>query len=155
MNVSEAGIRFVASWEGWRASAYRDVGGKLTIGYGHLVKPGELFGTLSEDEGRALLRADLAIAETAVNALGVELTQPQFDALVSFAFNLGAGILNKGHTLADALRHGADDAADAFVLYDHVNGVENAGLKARRLAEKALFETPTNGEDCPVTPRSA
>lgn len=141
MKTSEAGVRFIAGWEGWRPSGYRDVGGKLTIGYGHLVLPGEMFGTLTEAEGLALLRKDLAIAEGAViGSVPPCKTQGQFDALVSFVFNLGGGILGKGHTLGDYLRAGdLAGAAAAFVLYDHVGGVENQGLKNRRLAERDLF----------------
>jgi lysozyme len=141
MKTSDAGVVFISRWEGFVNHVYRDVGGKKTIGYGHLVKPGEVFPTeITEVDALDLLRLDIATAEAAVNGLGVDLSQNAFDALVSFAFNLGGGILGKGHTLGDALRVGDyDAAARAFVLYDHVDGVENAGLRARRTSEAELF----------------
>jgi lysozyme len=140
--IDDDGIRFIAGWEGWRARPYLDVGGKLTVGYGHLVRPGEQFDELTEAEGLELLRADVATAERAVLELVPPAsTQSAHNALVSFAYNLGGGMLGKGHTLGDALRAGdLAGAAAAFVLYDHVGGAENAGLRHRRLAERALFE---------------
>lgn len=149
MKISDDGLGFIAKWEGWMPRPYKDIVGVWTIGYGHVIAHGEDFPeALTQAEGMALLRADAAIAEAAVNGLGVQLTQGQFDALVSFAFNLGGGILGKGHTLGDALRRGDyHAAAEAFVLYDHAGGREDPGLKNRRLSERELFER----EDCPPT----
>jgi lysozyme len=128
---------------------YLDIIGKPTVGYGHLRAPGDGLEAITVAQADDLLAHDLATAEAAVNGLGVALSQNAFDALVSFVFNLGPGILHKGHTLADALRAGdLDAAARAFVLYDHAGGVENQGLRNRRLAEAELF---SREDECPPT----
>lgn len=152
LRTSEAGRRFIGQWEGLRLHRYLDVVGKPTIGYGHLCQPGDGLEAISEARADELLSADLALAETAVNGLGVELGQNQFDALVSFAFNLGGGMLGQSHTIGQALRAGDFAAAAAsFVLYDHAGGREDQGLRNRRLSERELFERPEPVDDCPAT----
>src|SRR6185436_19963236 len=142
LRLSDTGLSFIARWEGFIGHVYNDVGGKATVGYGHLVLPGEHFTTLTQAQGLDLLRQDVGKAEHAVNSLvNVPLVQRQFDALVSFVFNVGSGINGfAGSTLLRLLNRGDySGAASQFTLWDHVGGVENAGLLARRQAEKAMF----------------
>ena len=117
MKVSDQGKRKMREWEGSRARAYRDAGGKLTIGVGHLLTKSELASGklwiqgypvpyaagLSDEQILDLLGQDLAGAEQAVNAgVNVELSQNQFSALVSFCFNVGR-IAFKNSTLLKLL----------------------------------------------------
>src|SRR6478672_1366477 len=99
MNVSEEGITLIKRFEGLSLSAYQDSVGVWTIGYGHTknVNPGD---ELEEHEADFYLRQDLEGAEKCVNAcVKGAITQGQFDALVSFAFNLGCGQLRKSTLL--------------------------------------------------------
>ena len=91
MNTSEKGKNLIKNYEGLRLKAYRCPSNKLTIGYGHTanVKENDV---ITKEQAENYLTQDLKRFENAVNRLvKVSLTQNQFDALVSFAFNLGAG----------------------------------------------------------------
>lgn len=129
--------------EGFRAQAYRDTGGVLTIGFGHVVKPSEAWlqtVTLTREQATDILRKDTKSAAEAVNGnVKVLLRQEQFDALVSFVFNVGETQfrqstllrkLNAGHCCAvpDELRRWTKD-----------NGRVYQGLIRRRDAEIALY----------------
>ena len=100
MQLSTEGLELIKKSEGFRDHVYRDVAGFPTIGYGHLVKPDESFPNgVTESQAASILAADVQQAEQAVARLvKVALTQGQFDALVDFCFNLGAGRL-AGSTL--------------------------------------------------------
>src|SRR4051794_16225091 len=101
MQTSDAGIALIKEFEGFSAAPYKDGAGLMTIGYGHKIQPGELFDRISDDTADALLRDDLQEAEDAVNRLvTVALNQNQFDAMVSFTFNLGEGRLHESTLLA-------------------------------------------------------
>jgi len=140
MKISEAGLALIRDSEGFRAEAYRDAVGVWTIGYGHTaaVRPGD---RVTAEQGLALLRADVAGAEAAVaRAARVPLAQGQFDALVSFAFNLGAAAL-AGSTLLRRLNAGdAAGAAAEFPKWCHAGTAVLPGLVTRRARERALFE---------------
>lgn len=140
MRTSEAGIALIQGYEGLRLSAYRDSVGVLTIGYGHTgadVKQGM---TITRDEAERLLRDDLHDAESAVEkAVRVPMTQGQFDALVSFVFNLGAGRLQTSTLLRKLNDRNYIGAADEFPRWNKAGGKVLAGLTARRGAERALF----------------
>jgi lysozyme len=144
MRLSEVGWELIKRCEGFRSHIYKDVAGFTTIGYGHRITPPELFPEGIE-EGKAveLLAADVRQAEHAVERLvRVPLSQGQFDALVDFCFNLGAGRL-AGSTLLrelNASRYSA--AADQLLAWDHAGGEVNVGLKARRQAEFELWMNP-------------
>jgi lysozyme len=141
MRLSEEGLDLIKRSEGFRDHVYRDVAGFPTIGYGHLVKPHESFPAgIGEPQAAAILEADVEQAEQAVARLvKVALTQGQFDALVDFCFNLGAGRL-AGSTLLRELNAGHHDtAAQQLLSWDHAGGVVNSGLKARREAELKLW----------------
>lgn len=103
MNISQKGIDFIKNGEEFRSKPYDDATGKEivfgqpiygnpTIGWGHLILKNEKFIEITIDEAEALLRNDLSIAERTINRVfGNSLTQNQYDALVSFCFNVGAG----------------------------------------------------------------
>jgi len=138
--TSNEGLEMTKQFEGLRLTAYQDVAGVWTIGYGHTgpdVQPGRV---ISELEAEALLRADLAAAVKCVNAsLEVEVTQSQFDALVDFCFNVG-----RRHFLASSLlqylnHHNFDAAAVQFGLWVNADGRPQPGLVKRRAAEAAMF----------------
>jgi lysozyme len=141
MQLSAEGLNLIKKSEGFRDRAYRDVAGFPTIGYGHLIEPTESFPDgIAASQAAAILADDVRDAEQAVARLvKVALTQGQFDALVDFCFNLGAGRL-AGSTLLRELNAGHYDAAALQLLaWDHAGGVVNAGLKARRQAEFELW----------------
>lgn len=132
MNINDAGLKLIEEFEGLRLDSYQDSVGVWTIGYGHTkdVKSGQ---TITQEQAENFLREDIRDAEGAVNRLGFGLNENQFSALVSFAFNLGAGGLNK---LAS---HGVQAIADRILLFDHAGGKKLPGLTRRRQAERALF----------------
>ena len=140
MNISERGLDLIRQFEGCRLEAYRDGGGVWTIGYGHTagVRQGD---TITQAQADTFLKADVAATVHAVNGMvKVPVSQCQFDALVSFAFNCGANALMHS-TLLKKLNAGDHDGAAAeFLRWDHDNGQRVAGLTKRRTAEKALFE---------------
>jgi lysozyme len=140
VKISQAGIDLIKEFEGCELTAYVCPAGVLTVGYGHTgpdVKPGQ---EIDEDEAEQLLRNDLAKFETCVEEmLEVEVTQAQFDALVSFAFNLGCGAL-RSSTLLKLLNGGKPDAArQQFSRWNKGCGQVITGLTRRRAAEAAMF----------------
>lgn len=145
MKTSSAGLALIREHEGFSATPYICPGGKLTIGYGHVILPGEeYYGEIPRAEAETLLRQDVFLAEASVNRLvTVPLTQGQFDALVSFTFNLGAGALARS-TLRRVLNEG-DYPAAAAEFARWVWGGEAGqkailpGLVRRRAAERAMF----------------
>lgn len=141
MKCSDSGIEFIKQFEGFRSTPYNDVGGKPTVGYGHLVRQGERFDTpLSDATATALLCDDLLAAEACIeDCVDVTLTQPQFDALCSFTYNLGCVRL-RNSTLLRYLNRGIFDlAADELLKWNKVGLTPVAGLSARRAAEREMF----------------
>lgn len=129
----------IEAWEGCRLTAYRDMVGVLTIGYGHTGADVHEGQQITAAEADQLLMSDLHRFEVAVAKLAPRTTPGQFDALVSFAFNLGSGALQSSTLLR---LHNAGDYAGAaaqFVRWDHAGGREVAGLKARRIAESQVY----------------
>ena len=140
--INAAGLSLVKQWEGLKNTAYRDVAGVLTIGYGHTsaagapkVTPGM---TIGDKEAERILRADLAKFEARVERLvKVPLTDNQFSALVSFDFNAGA--LHKS-TLLKKLNKGDYAAVPvALMKWVHSGGRKIQGLVNRRAAEAGLW----------------
>ena len=142
--IGQAGLKLIMQFEGCRLNAYQCAAGVWTIGYGHTagVKPGQ---TITQAQAEEYLRQDCRKFEAYVNnsayvPITGQLNQNQFDALVSFAFNLGAGNLKK---LCKG-RNAAQIAA-AMPQYCNAAGKTLAGLKRRREAEVVLFNTPCTG----------
>jgi lysozyme len=137
--ISKNGIDLIKSWEGCRANAYLCPAGIWTIGYGHTktVTPGMKIDYTKAD---SLLLEDLKRFESAIRQLvKVPLNQNQFDALVSFTFNVGEGAF-KGSTLLRLLNAGNYNAAAAqFGKWVYAGKKVLPGLVARREAEYQLF----------------
>lgn len=139
MKTSQKGIDLITKFEGFRNRAYKCPAGVWTIGYGHTkgVKAGQ---SVTLEGAQDLLRQDLKNFEDWVNKLvKVELTQGQFDALVSFCFNLGPGALDSSTLLKLVNQQKFALAADQFKRWNKAGGVELSGLTKRRLAERDLF----------------
>ena len=139
MKISANGIGLLVHFEGFRDKAYRDSAGVWTIGYGSTkgVHAGQ---RITRDQAAIRLADDVAKAEADVSLLvNVPLTQGQFDALVSFVYNLGAGALARS-TLIRRLNSGDySGAADEFMKWVKAGGRRLQGLVRRRAAERALF----------------
>jgi RHS repeat-associated protein len=149
MNLSKRGLDCVKSYEGLNLNVYKDSAGYPTIGYGHLILSGEDFsGGITEEQAADLLRKDASDAIKAVQDLvKVELTQNQFDALVSFSFNLGRGSLAKSTLLAN-INSGKGITESNFTDWNKAGGQVVGGLTARRKDEYSLFSTGTSTK-CP------
>lgn len=139
--LSSAGLEIIKQFEGFSAKPYPDHKG-YSIGYGHLIKEGEVLELLSIDEATALLLQDVEWAEQAVRtAVSVDLDQNEFDALVSLAFNIGAGAFKKS-TLVKKLNSGDfEGAAEQFAVWNRASGAVNTALVRRRAIEADLFNT--------------
>jgi len=150
MTTSAAGKAFIEGWEGWNGTVDKKTGlayakddgfGNGTIGWGHNCgKCTDFAGGITKAQGDALLTQDLGRFEGAVNGLGANLSQQQFDRLVSFAFNVrNAG----GSTLFSNVASGAAVTEGNFTAYGHarVNGqlVAVPGLMRRRESEYNVY----------------
>lgn len=142
MNTSPTGIALITRFEGFARVPYRCPAGWMTIGYGHVIRAGEVLDSIDETSARALLAHDVRAAENAVARLiHVPLTQAQFDALVSFTFNLGAGALQRS-TLRRKINRGEHKAVPAELLrWVWANGRKLPGLVRRRAAEGGLYQS--------------
>jgi lysozyme len=141
MHVSERGLDLIKRFEGLELRAYRCPAGVWTIGYGH-TGPEVREGTaIAAERAEELLRADLLRFEEGVARSAGACTQGQFDALVSFAFNLGLGAL-RSSTLLKKHRCGEHRLAAAeFGRWIHAGGRKLPGLVKRRAAEAELYAT--------------
>ncbi len=150
--LSKAGLMFIMQHEGCRLSAYKDVGGVYTIGYGHTkgVKAGMV---IDEFTAEQFLVNDVAEVEKQVNkidALGnYNFNQSQFDSLCSFTFNAGYGNLVK-LTKINGVKRSISEIAKAIPYYNKVNGKEVKGLSNRRNDEVMLFTSEDNVNKQPV-----
>lgn len=138
--LGKDGLELIKSFEGCVLKVYLDAIGLPTIGYGHLIKPGESFTKITQKEAEDLLKSDAQIFVDGVNKLlEVNVTQNQFDALVSIAFNIGLGNL-KSSTLLRLVNAGdCKGAADQFPRWNKAGGKVLNGLTKRRNAERDLF----------------
>ena len=142
LTFSQNGLSLTKKFEGIRLTAYQDQGGVWTIGYGHTGSDVQAGLTITDDQASDLLMKDTAKAVAAVNRLvSVPLTQNQFDALVDFVFNVGAGNFETSTLLRNVNASDFAGAAAEFQKWDHVHGVVVPGLLRRRQAEANLFQT--------------
>jgi lysozyme len=142
MKPSQACIDLVKSFEGFSATAYKCPAGVWTVGYGttEYVTPGD---TVTEAEACDLLRNDVQEAADAVDDLvDVELTQPQYDALCSFVYNVGREAF-RNSTLLKMLNQGRapEDIGPQFERWNKAGGQVLSGLVRRRAAERKMFES--------------
>lgn len=140
MTTSDAGIQLIKKYEGCCLDAYLCPAKVPTIGYGHTegVKLGM---RITQEQADSLLKGDLVSREAAVRRLvRVPVTQGQFDALVSFVYNIGTGAFERS-TLLKKLNAGDTRGASAqFAVWNKAGGKELPGLTKRRAAERALFD---------------
>ena len=145
--LSKKGFDFIKGFESLRLKAYRDAVGVWTIGYGSTsgVKEGQI---ITREEAEDLLIHDVWFFEVGVRDLvKVPLTQEQFDALVSFAFNVGldqdeddkAEGLGDSTLLKKLNKGDYQGAGDQFLLWNKAGGKVLRGLTRRREAERLLF----------------
>ena len=148
MNVSKAGIALIKHHEGVRSRPYRCPANLWTVGVGHLIGDGKSLPdswnrTFSQEEIDGILKSDLRRFELGVSKMlpNVPLRQHEFDAIISFCFNLGLGCFQRS-TLRQALLRGDKKAAmESLVKYCRAGGKILKGLQTRRLDERALFES--------------
>lgn len=142
MNTSPLGIAIIQFFEEYVDKAYRRFPHEpWTCGYGHTKGVTETTACTPE-VALQWLKEDVAEAAVTVNYVmrGIDVTQHQFDALVSLTYNIGVGAFEKATNLRTALVvEQWASAAEHFLSFDRINGVENAGLKRRRELEKSLF----------------
>lgn len=141
-NTGDKGVELICHFEGLKLERYRDAVGLWTIGYGHLILKTEMekLIKITTGEAKTLLRKDLRRTEQGVQKLvSVSVTQNQFDALVSFAFNLGVGSLKKSTLLRKLNAGDVQRAALQFKSWNKAGGKVLTGLTRRREAEMKLF----------------
>lgn len=144
MKTSEKGVRFIAEFEGFRADAYLCPAGVPTIGYGH-TKGVELGDTISEEEALALLHRELEEYEGYVaNMVRVDLRQHEFDALVSFIYNIGPSNFGNSSTLKYLNNNNRLRAGDRMLVWNKARDKNGRlrtlrGLSRRRKSERKLF----------------
>ena len=139
MNTSPKGIALIKEFEGLRLKAYKCPGGVWTIGYGHTagVKSGMV---ITEAQAEEYLKADLIAFERYLNGLGLALNQNQFDALVSFIYNVGTGNFSNSTLLRKVRANPQDNSImDEFLRWVYSKGRVLPGLQRRRLAEMKLY----------------
>ena len=139
MNIGTKGLDLIKFFEGLELNAYKCAAGVWTIGYGHTkgVQEGD---SISEEQANEMLAEELKEYENYINTLvTVELNQDQFDAMVSWVYNLGGGNL-KASTLLKVLNAGDYDGVPAQMMrWNKAGGKVLEGLTKRRQAEADLF----------------
>ena len=143
MTTSTNGINLIKRFEGLRLKPYLDPVGVATIGYGHTKGVNLNDPTITEEEADRLLAEDLKLYENHVREMvKVPINQNQFDALVSFAFNLGTAALRTS-TLMRKLNAGQPCSSE-FDRWIYAGGKAMPGLVRRRAQERKLFESTRN-----------
>ena len=144
MNISKEGLTLIKKFEGCELEAYKCAAGVWTIGYGSTkgVKEGD---TITQEEAEELLLKDVEVFEKAVNdAVKRSMVQCQFDALVSWTFNLGVGNLNSSTMLKKLNNQEYNEVVPQMKRWNKatVNGERQVleGLVRRREAEALLYE---------------
>lgn len=143
LSFSEEGLTFLTKKEGFKVRTYRDDAEHPTIGFGHRLLSGESYPNgITREEARHLLSSDVRQAVEAVRRnVHVDLTQPQFDALVSFTYNVGATAFAHSTPLRRLNAGDAKGAAEEFKRWVHIPAEPEPdhGLTNRRNAERNLF----------------
>lgn len=149
MQLSDPGFQLIAEFEGFRSTPYLDAAGVPTIGFGSTyymdgrkVKMSDK--PISRDQAKALklaiINQDFAPAvHRAIQEIPIPITQGMFDAMVSLAYNIGAGAFAKSSVVRHLKAGNKKAAADAFLLWNKAGGKVLNGLTRRRQAERLLF----------------
>jgi lysozyme len=151
MNISQNGLNFIKKQEGLRLEKYLDAEGNPTIGYGHTISPNERYNKISLEIAQQLLQSDISRIEYVINtAVKVELTQSQFDALVSLIYNWGSGNFRRSQGLLKLNRGDFKGAKTEFFEDPKLMGIKDPkspsktillkDLIDRRAAEEKLFD---------------
>ena len=147
LTCSEAVIDFIKDYEGFRSDVYWD-GGKAYIGYGTCVNSWEYPNGISRDGADALMREALRVKEDTLNQIAdkhdFSLTQSQFDALMSFTYNIGTGWMSSKNRIFRYLTEGVENHTDleivnAIAIWCHMSGRIVKTLVERRLREACMF----------------
>lgn len=141
MKTSDNGLNLIKKYEGLRLTAYKAVPSEeyYTIGYGHYGKDVTPGMKITKEQADKYLRSDVKSAENAVNKVKQKFNQNQFDALVSFTYNTGAGNLNKltsGRSI--------EEIGNKITLYNKAGKKVLSGLVRRRNEEQKLYRTPVS-----------
>lgn len=140
MQISEKGLNLIKNFEGCRLKAYKCPAGVLTIGYGHTGKDVKEGLTITQEQAEHYLQNDVIIHSANVSRLvKVPITQNQFDALVSFEYNVGYGNFASSTMLKLINKNKFPEAAQQFDRWVYANKKRLEGLAKRRQAEKELF----------------
>jgi lysozyme len=140
--IGKAGLDLIKEFEGLKLRAYLCPAKVWTIGYGSTGPHVTAGKVITNAEAEDLLKEDLARFERAVTGfVTVPLTQNQYDALVSFAFNVGISALERSTLLKRVNAKRFDDVPAEFLKWNRAGGRPLAGLTRRRAAEAALFKS--------------
>lgn len=142
LKINAAGLKIIQDSEGLRLKSYQGMSGKWLIGYGHAATaaPGM---TITQQQAEELLRKDVETTETAIKSfLDVPVTENEFSAMVSLAYNIGVFAFKESTVLREVNRNKTDAAADAFLLWNKSGGKAYSHLTDRRQKERALFLRP-------------
>ena len=139
MKTSDKGIDLIKKYEGLRLNAYLDAVGVWTIGFGHTLNV-KSTDVITLDEAEYFLRQDVEFAEKEVNRHNLNINQNQFDALVSFVFNLGVGNFARS-TLLRKIKSNPNDPTirKEFERWIYAGGKVLNGLVRRRKEEADLY----------------
>ena len=141
MTTSDLGIELIKKHEGFRSKAYRCSANVLTIGFGHTLNV-KSTDVIDKAQAEYFLRQDVEFAEKEVNKHNLNINQNQFDALVSFVFNLGVGNFTRS-TLLRKIKSNANDPTirKEFERWIYAGGKVLNGLVRRRKEEADLYFT--------------
>jgi lysozyme len=141
MMLSKKGLELIKHFEGFSHHTYICPGGYRTIGYGHLMRDDEDYSNgITEFEGECLLHAEIFKDQLAVlRLIQVPLTQGQFDALVSFVYNLGSGALQRSTLRRKINKEEHDEVPAELMKWVWAGGRKLNGLIRRRRAEGRLY----------------
>ena len=141
-HITQDGIDLIKRFEGFSSTVYICPAGYPTIGYGHLVRNHEKFEEISQEEAETLLRIDVGSAERAVlRLIKVPLTDGQFDALVSFTYNLGSGALQCSTLRRKVNRQAHSEVPGQLIRWVWAGGRKLNGLARRRRAEAISYRS--------------
>ena len=140
-HITQNGLDLIKRFEGFSRTVYFCPAGYPTIGYGHVVKDDEDFSAgIDEEKAEELLRQDAQIAERAVlRLIDVPLTDGQFNALVSFTYNLGGGALQRSTLRRKINREEHGEVPEQFMRWVWAGGRKLKGLVRRRHAESIFY----------------
>ena len=143
-HITQEGIDLIKRFEGFSSTVYICPAGYPTIGYGHLVRNHEKFEEISQEEAETLLRIDVGSAERAVlRLIKVPLTDGQFDALVSFTYNLGSGALQCSTLRRKVNQQAHSEVPTQLTRWVWAGGRKLNGLIRRRAVEAKLYQLQT------------